>query len=99
MFAVSLGLACCADGCAGQSYRQISAEMDEAAAKHEVIMERRRAAPDSVLLKQYQQRIGAAITANWLRPDHLPDQPCPVHITQLPGGQNHGRGRGSALSL
>ncbi len=41
---------------------------------------------DSGLLGQYMAAIQNAVTQNWLRPDNMPNVPCVVHITQLPGG-------------
>jgi len=35
----------------------------------------------------YIAAIQNAVTPNWLRPDNMPDAPCMVHITQIPGGQ------------
>jgi colicin import membrane protein len=42
---------------------------------------------NSTLLSQYLAAIQNAVTQNWLRPDNMPNQPCVVHIVQLPGGQ------------
>ncbi|MHC1478932.1 cell envelope integrity TolA family protein [Frateuria aurantia] len=42
---------------------------------------------DNTLRAQYIAAIQNAVTQNWLRPDNMPDQPCVVHIVQLPGGQ------------
>jgi colicin import membrane protein len=41
---------------------------------------------NSTLLSQYMAAIQNAVTQNWLRPDNMPNQPCVVHIVQLPGG-------------
>lgn len=38
------------------------------------------------LAGRYASAIQAAVTANWLVPDGLPNAPCKVHIVQLPGG-------------
>jgi hypothetical protein len=35
---------------------------------------------------EYAAAIQDAITPNWVRQDNLPQAPCEVHITQLPGG-------------
>lgn len=42
--------------------------------------------PDTGLLGQYLAAVQNAVTQNWLRPDNMPNVPCVVHITQLPGG-------------
>jgi colicin import membrane protein len=42
---------------------------------------------NSTLLSQYMAAIQNAVTQNWLRPDNMPNQPCVVHIVQIPGGQ------------
>jgi colicin import membrane protein len=35
----------------------------------------------------YIAAIQNAVTPNWLHPDNMPNAPCQVHITQIPGGQ------------
>ncbi|HET6433308.1 cell envelope integrity protein TolA [Dyella sp.] len=42
--------------------------------------------PDTGLLGRYLAAVQNAVTQNWLRPDNMPNTPCVVHITQLPGG-------------
>jgi colicin import membrane protein len=40
----------------------------------------------SDLKARYVEALAATILQNWLRPDLLPDQPCVIHIVQIPGG-------------
>ena len=38
-------------------------------------------------LARYEQALTAAVQQSWLRPDGLSNQPCLVHIVQVPGGE------------
>jgi len=42
---------------------------------------------DQGLLNQYIAAIQAAVTSRWTRPDNIPNLPCKMRITQLPGGE------------
>lgn len=58
-------------------------KMDQAsAAMHSARLEAGRS-----LMVRYASAIQAAVTANWLVPDGLPNATCKVRVVQLPGGK------------
>lgn len=57
-------------------------KMDQASAA----MRRAHIEAEHSLVGRYASAIQAAVTANWLAPDGLPNAACKVHIVQLPGG-------------
>lgn len=42
---------------------------------------------DKALLAQYMAAIQRSVLGNWTRPDNVPNLPCRIAITQLPGGE------------
>ena len=42
---------------------------------------------DKALLAQYMAAIQRSVLGNWTRPDNMPNLPCRIAITQLPGGE------------